>query len=128
MSTLAKTLVLSLIVAAVARILGRAPRPQAAPPLPPLTEAEIDAALAAEADRRGLASLDWRHSIVDLLALLEIRNDFSSRVALWVDLDLAEIYTGSDKQNMLMINEVRQRWAAGLRRAEAASAAQAGER
>lgn len=113
MSIIGKTLVLGLVIAAVRRIVGHELPPPPPPRKPLPTEAEIDAALQWEAERREMTHLNWKGSIVDLLQLLDVRNDYSSRGALWVDLDHDDPYTGSAEQNMRMLDEVRHRWVMG---------------
>lgn len=76
--------------------------------LPKMTDAEIDAVL--ERDAKG-TNLNWRHSIVDLLKLLNIDSSIENRTRLWRELGFKETYTGSESQNTLMINDVRRKWA-----------------
>lgn len=73
-----------------------------------MTDAEIDAVL--ERDAKG-TNLNWRESIVDLLKLLNIDSSIENRTRLWSELGFKETYTGSEPQNVLLIGEVRRRWA-----------------
>jgi hypothetical protein len=99
--------IFKLIVAAVRRLAC----PPPPPPVP--TEAEIDAALQKEAERRGGIHLNWRESIIDLLTLLDIDSGFHNRSYLWIDLGGNGVYVGSAEQNIWMIQQVRHRFAAG---------------
>jgi hypothetical protein len=87
--------------------------PPPPPPKPFPTEAEIDAKLSEIAAARGLARLNWKQSIVDLLTLLEIKNDANTRALLWNEMGGASPYQGLAEQNVWMIEQVRQRFAAG---------------
>lgn len=105
-------IIFPLIVRAIRHLICNDPPPP--PPVKPFpTEAEIDAKLAAIAIERGLTRLNWRESIVDLLTLLEIKNDANTRALLYDEMGGASPYQGSADQNIWMIDEVRHRFAAG---------------
>lgn len=75
-----------------------------------MTDAEIDAVLERDAKASGL-DLNWRESIVDLMKLLNIDSSIENRTRLWAEFKLEGTYTGSEPQNVLLIGEVRRRWA-----------------
>lgn len=88
--------------------------PPVPPPVKPFpSEAEIDAALAKIAQERGAIDLNWRESITDLLVLLGIPNMFHARGLLYNELGGAGAYSGTAKQNVWMIQQVRLRFAEG---------------
>lgn len=105
-------IIFSAIVAAIRHLVCAQPAPQPEPPPFP-TEAEIDARLSAIAQERGEASLNWRESITDLLALLGLPNMFHYRGGLYNELGGDGEYKGTADQNTWMIQQVRQRFAAG---------------
>jgi len=105
-------IIFPLIVRAIRYLICNDPPPPP-PPKPFPTEAEIDANLTRIAQERGLSRLNWRVSIVDLLTLLEIKNDAHTRALLYDEMGGASPYQGSAEQNVWMIEQVRHRFAAG---------------
>lgn len=104
-------IIFPLIIRAIRNLLCNDAPPPPAKPFP--TEAEIDAELARLASARGVLNLNWRESIVDLLVLLEVKNDMHTRALLYADLGAGDEYGGSAAQNMWMIQQVRHRFAEG---------------
>jgi Domain of unknown function (DUF3597) len=105
-------IIFPLIVRAIRALICNDPPPP--PPVKPFpTEAEIDAKLSAIAESRGLTQLNFKTSITDLLVLLEIPNMFHARGLLFNELGGDGEYKGSAQQNVWMIEQVRQRFAAG---------------
>jgi hypothetical protein len=105
-------IIFPLIVKAIRHLICNDP-PAPPPPKPFPTEAEIDAKLADIAQARGLARLNWKESIVDLLNLLEIKNDANTRALLFDEMGGAGPYRGSAEQNVWLVEAVRHRFAAG---------------
>jgi len=105
-------IIFPLIVRAIRHLICNDPPPPP-PPKPFPSEAEIAAELARIAQERGLARLNWRESIVDLLTLLDIKNDANTRALLYDELGGASPYQGLAAQNVWMIEQVRHRFAAG---------------
>lgn len=105
-------IIFKLIVSAIRHLVCNDPPPP--PPVKPFpTEAEIDAKLSAIAVERGLSRLNWKQSIVDLLTLLDIKNDANTRALLYGELGGESPYQGTAEQNVWMIEQVRHRFAAG---------------
>jgi hypothetical protein len=105
-------IIFPLLVRAIRHLICNDPPPPP-PPKPFPSEAEIDAELARIAQERGLWRLNWRESIVDLLTLLEIKNDANTRALLFDEMGGAGPYRGSAEQNVWLIEAVRNRFAAG---------------
>jgi hypothetical protein len=105
-------IIFNAIVRAIRHLVCNDP-PAPAPVKPFPTEAEIDAALRKLAEQRGQKGLDWKNSITDLLVVLEIPNMFHTRGGLYNDLGGEGEYKGTAEQNVWMIHEVRNRFAAG---------------
>ena len=81
-----------------------APQPGAAPPQPEAApqqdvDVDVDAVLAA---RPGADRLDWRHSIVDLLKLLDLDSSLSARKELAEELGVRAGADGSAEQNIAL--------------------------
>ena len=79
-----------------------APQPGAAPPQPeatPQQDVDVEAVLAA---RPGADRLDWRHSIVDLLKLLDLDSSLSARKELAEELGVRAGADGSAEQNIAL--------------------------
>jgi len=76
--------------------------PAAAPAAPaprPAAPVDVEAILSA---KPGAANLDWRHSIVDLLKLLELDSSLSARKELAGELDVHAGADGSAEQNIAL--------------------------
>lgn len=105
-------IIFPLIVRAIRALICNDPPPP--PPVKPFpTEAEIDAKLSAIAKAERLSHLNFKTSITDLLVLLEIPNMFHARGLLFNELGGKGEYAGTSQQNVWMIEQVRQRFAAG---------------
>lgn len=64
----------------------------------PMTKAEVDRALGELAGHR-TEHLDWRHSIVDLLKLLNLDTSMEARKALAKEMNFPGTYQGTEKDN-----------------------------
>lgn len=100
------------IIRAIRRLFCKEPTKPS--PRPVLTEAQIDAKLASLAREDGLQKLDWKNSIVDLLAVLRISNTFNTRKKLYARFGGAkDEYRGTVIQNVWLIKQVRRHLARG---------------
>lgn len=98
------------IIHSICKLFRKAPPPR---PKPVPTDAEIDARLADLAREDGLQNLDWKKSIVDLLAVLRIPNTFLKRRQLYAKYGGAGSYNGSASQNVWLIQQIRGAFARG---------------
>ena len=92
------------VAAAPAAPATPAPQPGAAPPQPEAApqqdvDVDVEAVLAA---RPGADRLDWRHSIVDLLKLLDLDSSLSARKELAEELGVRAGADGSAEQNIAL--------------------------
>lgn len=92
------------IISAICKLFCKAPHPK---PKPAPTEAEIDAMIADIAREEGLQSLDWKKSVVDLLAVFRIPNTFLKRRQLYAKYGGVGSYNGSASQNIWLIQQIR---------------------
>ncbi|PBJ84270.1 hypothetical protein CMZ84_07530 [Lysobacteraceae bacterium NML93-0399] len=79
-------------------------------PTVPTEQVDVEAVLAGIAAEKDGAS-DWRHSIVDLLKLLDLDSDLAARKELAAELDVAAGPHGSAEQNVALHKAVMRRLA-----------------
>jgi hypothetical protein len=70
------------------------------------TPEEVAAALDKRAGIHGGEKLDWRHSIIDLLKLVEMDSSLPARQKLAKDAGYVGTFTGSEKDNLWLHAEV----------------------
>ena len=86
--------------------------PQAAPPFPAGAAPSVDVeAVLAGLAARNPQSLDWRHSIVDLMKLVELDSSLASRKALAQELGYPGTPDGSAEMNLWLHRAVMRRLA-----------------
>jgi hypothetical protein len=76
------------------------PQMQAPAPAAPAAPVDVDAVLTEMAQEKGRTNLDWRHSIVDLLKLLDIDPSLSNREQLATEFGYTGQKGGSAEMNM----------------------------
>ena len=76
----------------------------------PTEQVDVEAVLAGIAAEKGGAS-DWRHSIVDLLKLLDLDSDLAARKELAAELEVNAGPHGSAEQNVALHKAVMRRLA-----------------
>lgn len=72
----------------------------------PMTKEEVERALEERAKAPEFKNLDWRHSIVDLLKLLEIDSSLRNRQDLAAELGSAALVDGTAASNMQLQKDV----------------------
>jgi hypothetical protein len=77
----------------------------------PMSTAEVETMIAGIADRRP-GTLDWQHSIVDLMKLLDIDSSLSARKELARELGYTGALDGSAEMNIWLHRQVMQQLAA----------------
>jgi hypothetical protein len=76
----------------------------------PMTEAQVDEKLAAEAAKQS-EQLDWKGSIVDLMKVLGLDSSLANRKNLADELGYPGALDGSAAMNLWLTKEVRKRFA-----------------
>ncbi|MET0328128.1 MAG: DUF3597 domain-containing protein [Luteimonas sp.] len=90
---------------------ARDPAPAATPaPAAPAAPVDVDAVLTGIAAEKG-GSSDWRHSIVDLLKLLDLDSNLEARKELATELGVSAGAHGSAEQNIALHRAVMRRLA-----------------
>ena len=75
----------------------------------PMTEAEVDEILC-DLSGKQIETMDWEHSIVDLMKLLGLDSSLKARKALAIELGYSDdVNTGSAEMNVWLSKEVRKR-------------------
>ena len=84
--------------------------PPGAPATPPMTAVDVEAVLTALAERNP-QKLDWRHSIVDLMKLLDLDSSLGARKELAEELGFSGPKDGSAEMNLWLHRAVMRRLA-----------------